>query len=563
MSALSRLGLLPKIIGVIALIGLAMAGSIGFAMVRMAQISEAYTAFLEKDAHGVLVSTRLNQTIDELATFFSYRVSAGVTRAQIARSEEDVNRMVAAFNELAGALKQDTPRFAAEIDALAARLPELRQAIDQATSAALVNRDAEALELMKRKLAPKFQAMVKDGDALRENLEKSIAAGSAELSRETEATIRYTALVAGAGLLAGLGIAIAVVVTGVTRPVHRLVASIEVLARGRYDVAVPGLERRDEVGTIAKAIEVFRQNGLEVESMRAEQASLEQRRTEERKALMGQLADDFQTAIGTVVDTVSSASTELEAAAATLTQTAEHTQNLSGAGAQSSGEASENVQSVARATEEMAASVGEIGQQVQESSRIAAEAVAQAQTTDRRIGELADAARRIGDVVKLITAIAEQTNLLALNATIEAARAGDAGKGFAVVAQEVKALAAQTAKATDDIGGQIASMQAATQESVAAIKGIGAIIDRISQISSAVAAAVEEQTASTAEISRNVEQAARATAEVATTMGDVSRGADATGSASQQVLGSARALAQESHHLKDEVERFLAKVRAA
>jgi len=211
----------------------------------------------------------------------------------------------------------------------------------------------------------------------------------------------------------------------------------------------------------------------------------------------------------------------------------------------------------------MTSSVDEIARQVQESSRIASEAVAQASKTDARINALSQAASRIGDVVKLITAIAEQTNLLALNATIEAARAGEAGRGFAVVASEVKALASQTAKATEEIGSQIGAMQAATGESVAAIKEIGGTIGRISEIASTIAAAVEEQGAATSEIARNVERAAQGTAEVATKITDVNRGAGETGSASAQVLASAQSLSRDSNHLKSEVDQFLAAVRAA
>jgi methyl-accepting chemotaxis protein len=239
------------------------------------------------------------------------------------------------------------------------------------------------------------------------------------------------------------------------------------------------------------------------------------------------------------------------------------TQSLSGTVAAASEQASANVQSVASATEEMTASVNEISRQVQESSRIASEAVKQAQETDARINKLSQAAGRIGDVVKLITAIAEQTNLLALNATIEAARAGEAGRGFAVVASEVKQLASQTAKATDEIGTQIAGMQAATQESVAAIKEISATIARVSEIAATIAAAVEEQGAATQEISRNVQQAAQGTAQVASNITDVNRGAAETGSASSQVLSSAQSLSSESNHLKLEVDKFLVTVRAA
>lgn len=283
----------------------------------------------------------------------------------------------------------------------------------------------------------------------------------------------------------------------------------------------------------------------------------------DRRATLDRLADEFEKAIGGVVDAVSSSATELEAAARTLTHTAETTQQLSAGVASASEEASTNVQSVASASEQLSASVNEIARQVQESSRIADEAVDQAKKTDDRINALSHAAGRIGDVVKLITAIAEQTNLLALNATIEAARAGEAGRGFAVVAQEVKALAAQTAKATDEIGAQIVGMQTATQDSVAAIKEIDATIHRISEIASAIAAAIQEQGAATQDISRNVQQAALSASQVAGNIVDVNRGAGETGSASSQVLSSARSLSNESDRLKSEVRKFLSTVRAA
>ncbi|HEY2138031.1 MAG TPA: methyl-accepting chemotaxis protein [Xanthobacteraceae bacterium] len=295
----------------------------------------------------------------------------------------------------------------------------------------------------------------------------------------------------------------------------------------------------------------------------AEKKAAEERSNAERKSAMRRLADEFEAAIGKIVDTVSTTSMELEAAANTLSKTAETTQQLSVAVATASEESSSNVQSVSAATDEMAASVEEISRQVQESSRIANDAVIQAEKTDGRISELSLAAGRIGDVIKLITAIAEQTNLLALNATIEAARAGSAGKGFAVVAQEVKLLASQTAKATDEIRAQIAGMQTATHESVGAIKEIGGTIGRISQIAVTVASAVEEQGAATQEIARNVQRAARGTAQVTGNISEVTHGASETGSASAQVLGSAQSLATESNQLKMEVAKFLATVRAA
>jgi len=335
------------------------------------------------------------------------------------------------------------------------------------------------------------------------------------------------------------------------------------IAAGDFAVAIPGIGRRDEIGEMAAAVDVFKVTGMEKERLQAEQKAAETRAGAERKALMHRIAGEFEAAIGKIISMVSSTSTELEAAAGTLTATADTTQTLSGVVTAASEEASTNVQAVASASNELTASVDEISRQVTDSSNIANEAVKQAGRTDQRMTELSQAASRIGDVVKLITAIAEQTNLLALNATIEAARAGEAGKGFAVVAQEVKALAAQTARATGEISTQISGMQAATQDSVAAIKEIGGTIGHIAEIAATIAAAVEEQGAATQEIARNIHQAAHGTTEVASNIAEVNRGAGETGSAATQVLSSAQALAKESSRLEVEVEKFLRTVRAA
>jgi methyl-accepting chemotaxis protein len=350
---------------------------------------------------------------------------------------------------------------------------------------------------------------------------------------------------------------------GVARPLKASIATMNRLAAGDLSADLPVHRSRDEIGQIISALAVFKSNGLQVERMKTEQIEAETLSVEQRRQDMIRMADQFEGVVGRIVDAVFSASAELEVSAGKLSGTAERSQQLTNLVADASEVASTNVQSVASATEEMASSVNEISRQVQESARIAGEAVEQAQHTNDRVSELAVAASRIGDVVELINNIAGQTNLLALNATIEAARAGEAGRGFAVVASEVKALAEQTAKATGEISAQISGIQAATQHSVGAIKGIGATIGRMSEIASTIASAVEEQGAATRDISRNVQQAAQGTTQVTSNIADVQRGASETGSASSLVLSAAQSLSSESNRLKQEVSKFLHSVRAA
>jgi methyl-accepting chemotaxis protein len=390
------------------------------------------------------------------------------------------------------------------------------------------------------------------------------AARATEVTESAHRSIWMTfALLIGVAAVAVM-VFLITVQRSITRPLTRLNGAMGEMAGGNLNISIPGMERRDEIGEIAKTIGVIRTNAEREAIKRQEETQrADAERAAQRKAEMQKLAVDFETAIGNIVGAVTSASGELAATATTLTKTADTTRQLSTTVATASEEASTNVQTVASATEEMVASITEIGRQVQESSHIASEAVDQAAKTDDRITKLAQAASRIGDVTQLITSIAEQTNLLALNATIEAARAGEAGRGFAVVAQEVKQLASQTAKATSEISGQIAEMQAATQESVGAIKEIGGTIKRISEIATTIASAVEEQGAATQEITRNIQQAAQGTTQVASNITEVSSGAVMTGSGAAQVLSSAKSLAAESGRLKTEVDKFLGTVRAA
>ncbi|WP_424630942.1 methyl-accepting chemotaxis protein [Bradyrhizobium sp. SYSU BS000235] len=354
-----------------------------------------------------------------------------------------------------------------------------------------------------------------------------------------------------------------VLVKLVTRPLRSVTNSLTSLAEGNPHIEIGHTERYDEIGEIARTLGVFKNNSLERRRLEAERKAAEQQAVEQRKAELRTFVDDFQANVGGIIDNVLNSSGQFETAAKHLTETARTTAHLSKDSAVSSEKASEHVRNAAAASEELSSSINEISRQVQESNGIAANAVQQAAQTDQRMAALSEAGERIGDVVKLITTIAEQTNLLALNATIEAARAGDAGRGFAVVAQEVKNLAGQTAKATDEISSHIVNMQSATQESVSAIRAIGQTIGRISSIATSIAAAVEKQGAATQEIARSVQAAAKVTTDVAANVGNVARGANDTGQTSDEIFKSAKVLSDDSLHLKAEVGRFLDGVRAA
>ncbi|WP_316167817.1 MULTISPECIES: methyl-accepting chemotaxis protein [unclassified Bradyrhizobium] len=350
------------------------------------------------------------------------------------------------------------------------------------------------------------------------------------------------------------------------RDIARCIASIirpmQALGEGDLATEIPHRGERTEIGMMADALQVFK-TALIAKREADDIAQQEAQVKLERSRRLDELTGRFEAAVGEIVETVSSASSALEGHAGGLSNTANRAENLATAVTTASEEACTNVQSVASATEELSASVNEISRQVQDSARMANEAVAQARRTNEQVSELSKAAARIGDVVELINTIAGQTNLLALNATIEAARAGDAGRGFAVVASEVKALAEQTAKATGEIGQQISGIQAATQESVGAIREISGTIEKLSEISSTIAAAVEQQGAATQEISRNVQHAAAGTQQVSANVTDVQRGAVDTGSAASQVLSAAKSLAGDSARLKLEVKKFIDGVRAA
>jgi methyl-accepting chemotaxis protein len=347
-----------------------------------------------------------------------------------------------------------------------------------------------------------------------------------------------------------------------SNPVRRLAGVMEKLAGGDNAVVVVGARRQDEIGAMARTVQVFKDNAIAMEGLRADKAAAEERAALDKQQAMAELAEGFETSVGTIVSTVSAAIGQMQGTATSMTATAERASRQATAVATASEEASTNVQTVASAAEELSSSVAEISRQVAASSTIATAAARESERTDRMVKSLADAAQKIGAVTSLIREIASQTNLLALNATIEAARAGEAGKGFAVVANEVKGLATQTARATEEISAQIQAMQSATGDTVSAIESIGATIGRINEITTTIASAVEEQGAATQEIARNVQQAAAGTREVSGNIAGVTEAARETGTAAGEVLGAADDLSRQAQALQAQVGQFLAAVRA-
>jgi methyl-accepting chemotaxis protein len=474
---------------------------------------------------------------------------------------------VATFNTNVGKAKHDIAALdeaglpsslATLLGSVKAGLAKYATAFEKASTGVLLGD-----ELYYKAITPLTVDAVGKMDGAKTGAEAAFEKTAADAGSRITGTETMQEIVAGLAILLGFAVAF-LIARGIIKPLSGLTSGMKELAGGNFGVILPGLDRKDEIGDMAQAVEGFKVRAADKAREEAEaKIKQDQVAAHQRKVEMYRLADDFESAVGQIVQTVSSASTQLEASASTLMTTAGRSQQLTTVVASASGEATANVQSVASATEELTSSVNEISRQVQESARMASEAVGQARTTTDRVSELSKAASRIGDVVELINTIAGQTNLLALNATIEAARAGEAGRGFAVVASEVKALAEQTAKATGEIGQQISGIQAATHDSVSAIKEISGTIERLSEISSTIAAAVEEQGAATQEISRNVQQAAHGTQQVSSNIADVQRGVTETGSASSQVLSAAKSLSGDSGRLRAEVSKFLTSVRAA
>jgi methyl-accepting chemotaxis protein len=433
---------------------------------------------------------------------------------------------------------------------------------EKAIEAALKDDDATAFAIVNgqsRDASRALSSLV--GERIDANT-KELANLNADAAAMQERTEEMLIGVGVVGLLMTLGLLMGIVIYLVGRPLARTTGALEMLASGDLAVAIDGAERQDEIGSLARALGVFKDNGIAAKKLEEEQRADEETKLA-RQACIAELVTHFDQQTKSIVANVGQAAAEMQETSAVLSATAERTTRQSAAVAAATEQASANVQTVASATEELSASIGEISQQVTRSSTMAGKAVHEAEHTNGKVRDLVSASERIGEVVQLISGIAAQTNLLALNATIEAARAGESGKGFAVVASEVKSLANQTAKATEEIGTQITQIQEATREAVSAIEGISSTISGINQTATAIAGAVEEQQAATREIARNVQEAAHGTQEVSNNIVGVTAAASETGKASRDALTTASGLANEADALGNAVETFLAAVRAA
>ena len=554
-----------KIVGVISLLAITLLIVLAVASSGMIRIGSRYADLSERVEPAVVLNARANRMLSEYA-HRAYAMDMEDTPEGIRRSMDDLVKSGEQFRSL--------------LDQVAKALPDHAGRMNEITDMALkaFGDCAGPIKAASATIDP--AAIVKAGQRLRDECDPSLArvievnvrmndelvalsrSISEELASSTNHIIVTTLIISLLGLTGAVGVGLWVARKGIAQPVQLLGGVMQRFADDDLHADVPGLERGDELGAMARTVQVFKQNALERRKLE-ERERQEVAQREKRASAIASLTQGFDSKAAALLTEINGAASQLKSTAQAMSATAEQTTQQAHAVASAAEEASSNVQTVATAAEELSASIKEISRQVDQSAGVAREASDDAEATSQAVRGLAETSARIGEVVSLITDIASQTNLLALNATIEAARAGDAGKGFAVVAGEVKQLASQTARATEEIGQQIGAVQSATAKAVQAIGGIVKRIDEINAIASAISAAVEQQAAATGEIARNVQSAAQGTEQVTMNIVGVNEAATEARAASTQVLGASQSLISQAASLEGEVSGFLAGVRAA
>jgi methyl-accepting chemotaxis protein len=551
-----------KIISAIAVLAIIVISGTVFAAMQLRSITEAYSSFLDDDTSSLVLATRLRVDVMKLSAY-TYQAILETDDAKMRSVIAKIETNDTEFKSFAAEIKKTTPQYTEQTDAILADYAQVKALGQPAIDAALKNDDDHAREIADTKFVPAADALMDKAGAFRDLINTNVQKGDDDLAARAHSAVWLLAVIMGGGVVIGIVLAWIIAQSGIVKPLSLLSNCMRILAEGKYDTVVPGIDRKDELGAMAGDVEVFRKNGMEANRLRAEQEEAKRQAEIDKRALMEKMAADFEANVGGVIQQVSAQATQMQSSATAMSATAEETTRQASAVAAASEQSAANVQTVASASEELSSSISEIGRQVSHSSQISANAVAEANKANEMVHGLVTASQKIGEIVALINDVADQTNLLALNATIEAARAGEAGKGFAVVAAEVKNLATQTSKATEEISAQITGVQAATQDAVSAIGSISKTIAEINQIATTIAAAVEEQGAATQEIARNVEETAKGTQEVSSNIAGVTQAANDTGAASNQVLTGSRLLGEQSVHLNGLVTKFLASLRAA
>jgi methyl-accepting chemotaxis protein len=561
MGFLENLKVASKVMLSLASVALIVIGAVIFSSVRMYSIDDGYKHLIAQDAEVAKLLGWADQRLTAEG-HLQYQLILESTPKGVEALKAKLVKNEKEFHDLIVQAKGKSAAYAGRIDQIAqgfdAALVIGKQAQDLVEKA----KDVEALDLVRAKFDPNLNKLESDLTVLVEEVSKVMSDNSATLTNTTSSTVLTTQISVGIGLLIAIAVSLYITSSGLSKPLTSMAGIMEVLAKGRFDVEVFGQKRGDEIGVIARSVQVFKENGQAIERLRSEQEAAKAKAEAERRQVMLSLADSFEREVKGVVQSVSAQATQLQSTALSLSSVAGKAQGQSEAVSSAAEHASANVQTVATAAEQLASSIGEIARQVAHSADLSRSAVQEAKRTSDIVTALATSAQRIGEVVNLITDIASQTNLLALNATIEAARAGDAGKGFAVVAGEVKTLANQTARATDEIGQQIAGIQSATKEAVHAIETISSSITNINDVGTSIASAVEEQGAATQEIARNVQQAAEGTREVSTNIAGVQSAVAEAGSGANNVRDAARDLSSQSENLTRQVDGFIGRVRA-